>query len=104
MSEMAFLQLEKEVISLPISQLRLLQQAIAQELSFRSQSSRSFFSDQDIPESKKAFFDAIGKLHFDKDTGGTLVGSPQRIRTFRAYGRCNHCVSCPAGGCRDLDK
>lgn len=75
MSEMAFLQLEKEVISLPISQLRLLQQAIAQELSSRSQSSRGFFSDQDIPESKKAFFDAIGKLHFDK-------GEAEKIRNM----------------------
>ena len=67
MSEGVFLQLEQEIVSLPVFQLKVLRQRIDQEIVSRSEGGNTFFSDQDIPASKKAFFDAIGKLHFDKD-------------------------------------
>lgn len=67
MSEAAFLQLEQEIVSLPVFQLKVLRQKIDQEISSRLGADDTFFPDQDIPASKKAFFDAIGKLHFDKD-------------------------------------
>lgn len=66
MSEAAFLQLEQDVMALPIFQLKLLQQKIDQELSARAGAKPRLFSAQEIPDSKKAFFNAIGKLQFDE--------------------------------------